>query len=167
MCTKKDAIASGPFLTYINKAADKNIQESLAENTLLFGRLLASIPPEKRAYAYAPGKWTILQMLQHIVDAERVFAYRALRVARQDATAMPGFDENTWAAAANKINRNWNGLLEEFTAVRASTERMFKHFGREELLFAGMACNQAINALAMGYIIAGHTQHHLDIINER
>lgn len=167
MCTKKDIIASGFFIHYINKAADEQVMASIVVSTNAFKKLLKDIPPKKRKYAYAPGKWTIKEMLQHLIDAERVFAYRALRIARQDATPMPGFDENNWAAAANKINRKWNGLVKEFMAVRASTELMFEHFGRQELLFTGMASNLPINALALGYIIAGHTQHHIDIIKER
>jgi DinB superfamily len=164
---KKDVIASGPFLNYINKAQDTDVVDSIRQNTKAFQKLLKCIPPKKRKYAYAEGKWTIKESLQHIIDAERVFAYRALRVARMDATPMPGFDENNWAIAANKINRKWNSLVKEFTAVRASTEMLYKHLGNEELLFAGMASNLPVNALALGYVIAGHTQHHIDIIKER
>lgn len=164
---KKDIIASGPFLNYINKAHDIDVVKSIRQNTKAFQQLLKSIPPKKRKYAYAEGKWTIKESLQHMIDAERVFAYRALRVARMDATPMPGFDENNWAIAANKINRKWNSLVKEFMAVRASTEMLYKHLGNEELLFAGMASNLPVNALALGYVIAGHTQHHIDIIKER
>lgn len=167
MCTKKDIVASGTFINYINKAADEHVMASIVVSTKAFKKLLKAIPPKKRKYAYAADKWTIKEMLQHIIDAERVFAYRALRIARQDATPMPGFDENNWAAAANKINRKWNDLVKEFMTVRASTELMFEHLGRQELLFTGMASNLPINALALGYIIAGHTQHHIDIIKER
>jgi hypothetical protein len=167
MCSKKDSIASGSFLTYINKAADKDVSTALRQSTKACKKLLNTIPPKKRKYAYAEGKWTIKELLQHLIDAERVFAYRALRIARLDATPMPGFDENNWATAANKINRKWGSLVKEFSAVRASTEILFKHLGKEELLFEGMASNISINALALGYIIAGHTQHHIDIISER
>ncbi|GAC1456285.1 MAG: DinB family protein [Chitinophagaceae bacterium] len=167
MCTKKDVIAAGPFLNYINKAADTGVVKSLSQNTKAFKKILKAIPPKKRKYAYAEGKWTIKELLQHIIDAERVFAYRALRTARLDATPMPGFDENNWARAASKINRKWNELVKEFETVRASTEMLFESLGKEELLFEGMASNHPINALALGYVIAGHTQHHIDIIKER
>ena len=167
MCTKKDVIAAGFFLNYINKAADTDVLKSIRLNTKAFHKLLKDIPAKKRKHAYAEGKWTIKESLQHIIDAERVFACRALRTARQDATPMPGFDENNWAIAANKTNRKWNGLVKEFTTVRASTEMFFEDLGKEELLFEGMASNQPINALALGYIIAGHAQHHIDIIKER
>jgi DinB superfamily len=164
---KKDIIAAGPFLNYINKAKDADVVKSIRQNTKAFQKLLKAIPPKKRKHAYAEGKWTIKETLQHLIDAERVFACRALRTARFDATPMPGFDENNWAAAANKTNRKWNGLVKEFMTVRASTEMLFENLGDEELLFTGMASNLPINALALGYVIAGHTQHHIDIIKER
>ncbi len=167
MCTKNDIIASGPFLNYINKAADKDVATSIRQNTKAFKKLLAGIPPKKRKHAYAPGKWTIKQSLQHIIDAERVFAYRALRTARLDATPMPGFDENNWAAAVNRNNRKWTDLEKEFAAVRVCTEMFFESLAKDELLFVGMASNLPINALALGYVIAGHAQHHIEIIKER
>ncbi|MEO5593192.1 MAG: DinB family protein [Chitinophagaceae bacterium] len=167
MASKKDVIAAGNFLNYINKASDKDVVKSIKDNTKAFKKVLKKIPSKKRKHAYAAGKWTIKESLQHIIDAERVFAYRALRVARLDATPMPGFDENTWAVAANKIHRKWSGLVKEFTTVRAATEMLFESLGEEELLFPGMASNHPINALALGYVIAGHVQHHIDIFNER
>ena len=167
MLSKKDIVAAGPFLNYINKAASKEVTKSLRTNTKAFRKLLKAIPAKKRNHAYAEGKWTIKELLQHIIDAERVFAYRALRVGRLDATPMPGFDENTWAAAANKTDRKWDDLVKEFKTVRASTEWLFEALGDEELIFAGMASNLPINALALGYVIAGHNQHHIDIIKAR
>jgi hypothetical protein len=167
MLTKKDIVASGSFLTYINKAGDKEVVKSIKENTKAFKKTLKNIPPKKRNHAYAAGKWTIKELLQHIIDAERVFAYRALRTARLDATPMPGFDENNWADAANKLPRKWDDLVEEFKTVRTATEILFESLGEEELVFTGMASNQPINALALGYVIAGHVQHHIDIIVER
>ncbi|MEP6748328.1 MAG: DinB family protein [Bacteroidota bacterium] len=164
---KNDIVASGPFLNYINKAQDADVEKSIRQSTKAFKKLLKTIPPKKRKHAYAEGKWTIKETLQHLIDAERVFAYRALRTARLDATPMPGFDENNWAGVANKKDRKWNGLVKEFMIVRASTELLFENLGDEELLFAGMASNLPINALALGYVIAGHTQHHIDIIKER
>ena len=167
MSTKNDVIAGGPFLNYISRAADKDVVKSIKESTKAFKQLLEEIPSKKRNYAYAEGKWTIKELLQHIIDAERVFAYRALRMARLDATPLPGFDENAWAVSANKIHRKWDDLVKEFKTVRASTEVLFESLGEAELLFAGTASNLPINALALGYVIAGHVQHHIDIINER
>ena len=167
MCTKTDIVAEGPFLHYIAKAADGKVTHALRHNTKAFQKLLKHLPAKKRRYAYADGKWTIKELVQHMIDAERVFAYRALRIARQDATPMPGFDENNWATAANKTDRKWNDLVEEWKAVRTSTQLLFDALGRDELLFTGMASNLRLNALALGYIIAGHTQHHIALIKER
>ena len=167
MLTKKDAIAAGGFLTYIGKAPDKNVQAAIRSNTKAFKKFLKHIPAKKRKHAYAAGKWTIKELLQHMIDAERVFAYRALRTARRDATPMPGFDENQWAAAANKNDRDWADLVKEFTAVRKASILLFESLGEAELLFEGVASNFPVNALALGYVIAGHTAHHMDIIKER
>ncbi len=167
MSNKKDAVAAGAFLNYINKADDAEVVKAIRSSSKEFKKLLKNIPHKKRNYAYADGKWTIKELLQHIIDAERVFAYRALRFARMDATVLPGFDENNWAMAANKANRKWDDLIAEFKAVRAASEMLFESLGEEELLFKGTASNQPLNALAMGYIIAGHTKHHMDIIKER
>jgi uncharacterized damage-inducible protein DinB len=167
MATKKDTIVSGNFQRYIDKADDTEVYKSIRNNTKAFKKMLKDMPRKKINYAYAEGKWTIKELLQHIIDAERVFAYRALTMARQDATPLPGFDENNWAAAANKIERKWSDLEEEFKAVRESTELLFGSFTDAELLFAGTASNHSINTAALGYVIAGHCKHHMDIINER
>ncbi len=167
MALKKDAIAAGNFQNYISKADDVEVNKSIRNNTKAFKKLLKEIPRKKINYAYAEGKWTIKELLQHIIDAERVFAYRALTMARQDATPLPGFDENNWAVAANKIERKWSDLEEEFKAVRYSTELLFESLTDAELLFTGTASNHPINTVALGYVIAGHARHHMDIINER
>lgn len=167
MCTKQDVIVSGPFVNYVAKAADKKVSASIRHSTRALKKLLKDIPQKKRKHAYAPGKWTIKELLQHMIDAERVFAYRALTMARLDATLLPGFDENNWATAANKINRKWNSLVKELESVRTSTEILFDHLGKESLLFQGTSSNYPLNALALGYIIAGHTLHHIDIIKTR
>ena len=167
MLTKKEAVAAGGFLTYINKAANKDVSTAIRSNTKAFKKFLNNIPAKKRDWAYAEGKWTIQELLQHIIDAERVFTYRALRTARLDNTPMPGFDENKWAAAVGKKPRHWKDLVKEFKAVRKSTEYLFSSFDDEALLFTGMASNHPINALALGYVVAGHCKHHIDIIKER
>jgi benzoyl-CoA reductase/2-hydroxyglutaryl-CoA dehydratase subunit BcrC/BadD/HgdB len=167
MSDKKNVVAAGAFQNYINKAADTNVVEAIKKNTKAFKKLLKNIPQKKRNYAYAEGKWTIKELLQHMIDAERVFAYRALTFARLDPTPLAGFDENNWAIAANKINRKWDDLVKEFKTVRAASEQLFESLGEPELLFTGTASNQPLNALAMGYVIAGHVKHHADLINER
>jgi DinB superfamily len=167
MSTKKNIVAAGPFQHYINIAEDTDVVKAIHHNTKEFKKLLKNIPQKKRNYAYAEGKWTIKELVQHTIDAERVFAYRALTFARLDATPLPGFDENNWALAANKTERKWDDLEKEFKTVRAATELLFESLGEPELLFTGTASNHPLNALALGYVIAGHTQHHINIIKER
>jgi hypothetical protein len=167
MLSKNYAVAATFHTKYIDIAADTEVVESIEKNTKAFKRLLKTIPPKKRNYAYAAGKWTVQQLLQHLIDTERVFSYRALSFARKDPAALPGFDENNWATQANKTIKEWNNLVEEFKAVRKSTTLLFKSFNKEELLQVGKASNHPINPLAVGYIIAGHLQYHMAILEER
>ena len=167
MPTKQEAIAAESFQGYISEADDTDVAKAIRRNTKEFRKLLKSIPGKKRNYAYAEGKWTIQELLQHIIDAERVFVYRALTFARHDQTSLPGFDENTWAAQANKTNRKWKVLVKEFETVRAGSELFFDALNDEELLFTGNANGKPLNALALGYVVAGHAKHHLVIIKER
>ena len=118
MATKKDAIAAGFFQRYINEVKQEDVLEALEKNTDRIKKLLKEIPKKKIDFAYAQDKWTIKEMLQHMIDAERVFAYRALRFARKDATPLPGFEQNDWSASAPARERNSSVLLEEFKAVR-------------------------------------------------
>ena len=167
MPTKQEAIAAESFQTYISKADDMEVTKAIRRNTKEFRKLLKSIPAKKRQYAYAPGKWTIQEVLQHIIDAERVFIYRARTFARRDQSQLPGFDENNWAVHANTTKRKWKDLVEEFAIVRAGSELFFESLSDEDLLFKGLANNNPSNALAMGYVVAGHAKHHLLIIKER
>lgn len=167
MLSKKEALAADSFQGYITKADDTDVVKAIRRNSKAFLKLLKNIPHKKRSHAYAEGKWTIKEMLQHIIDAERVFVYRALTFSRKDQSPLPGFDENNWAASANKKNRKWNDLVEEFTLLRSATEIFFASLTDEELTFAGIANTKPTNALAMGYIVAGHTKHHMDVLEER
>jgi len=167
MPIKQEAIAAESFKGYISKADDTEVIKAIRRNTKEMRKLLKSIPAKKRQYAYAEGKWTIQELLQHIIDAERVFVYRALTFARRDTTSLPGFNENTWAVHANNTKRKWKELVEEFIILRAGTELFFESLSDEDLLFTGSANNNPSNALAMGYVVAGHAKHHLLIIKER
>jgi hypothetical protein len=167
MLSKKDAVAAEFYANYINSAPDTEVVKGIQKNTKAFRKFLKNIPAKKRNYAYAEGKWTIGQLLQHIIDAERVFGYRAISFARKDKTPLPSFDENLWANSAQAITRRWEDSVEEFKAVRKSTESLFASLREEDLLFTGTASNHPVNALALGYVIAGHVQHHMNIISER
>jgi len=116
---------------------------------------------------YAENKWTVNQILVHLIDAERVFAYRALRFSRGDETELNGFDENDYAAAANVSHRNLDDIMDEFKSLRASTISMYKSLNDNELSRSGMASGKEVSVLALGYMISGHVAHHQHILEER
>ena len=167
MATKQDALAADFYQNYIKLSPDDNVLEAIKRNTKNFRKLLKKIPKKKVDKAYAEGKWTIKELLQHIIDAERVFSYRAITFARRDSASLPSFDENSWAANSMAAQRNWKEMTEEFKLLRAATERMFASFDDSQLRAIGTASNKEINVLALGYIISGHVEHHINIIKER
>ncbi|HLK27793.1 MAG TPA: DinB family protein [Puia sp.] len=167
MVIKTDAIAAEFYHKYINATKENDVIKALKKNSDNFEKLLKKIPNKKINYAYADGKWTIKELLQHIIDAERVFAYRALRFSRKDATPLASFDENSWAVNSRGTERKWDDLIKEFKSLRKSTELLFESFNDEQLLAKGTASNHEINVLALGFIAAGHVAHHENIIKER
>lgn len=152
---------------YTNQVPETDLMEAFKNETSAFIKLLDSIPSSKYDHRYAEGKWTIKEVLQHIIDAERVFAYRALRFARKDSTPLPGFDEKIFALNAKTDKRNWNDMVEEFKSVRRSSEQLFDSFDDEQLNAVGTASNASNYVLGFGYIIIGHSLHHMKIIKER
>jgi len=167
MVPKSAIIASDYQLGYIALVKEEEVNQALENNYKQFRKFLKKIPAKKIDYAYAEGKWTIREVLRHLIDAERVFNYRALRFARKDATPLPGFDENYWAAQAETGDRKWDDLVEEFKAVRKSTIWLFDTFKDDQLTFAGQANGRPQNALTIGFLIAGHTAHHMKLLTER
>jgi hypothetical protein len=121
----------------------------------------------KGDFAYAPGKWTVKEVIGHICDTERIFAYRALRFARGDSTELPGFDENAYVAGSNFRSRTMDDLLEELWAVRAATLSLAKHLPESAMSLRGSANATPVTVRALLYIIAGHERHHLALLRER
>ena len=127
-----------------------------------------NLSEEKHNYAYAENKWTIKQVFMHLIDTERVFSYRALVAARGDKTTqLQSFDDNLYAKNAAGNNRSMDSLLEEFAVVRRGTEIIFENITEEQSRFEGNAIMHSITARALGFIIIGHTHHHLNVIKER
>jgi len=118
-------------------------------------------------HRYAPGKWSVKEVVGHVTDAERVFGYRALRIARADTTPMPGFDENAWVPAANFDRRSMPELVAGYQAVRAATVALFSSFDEEALTRRGTANDQEVSVRALAHIMAGHELHHMTILRER
>ncbi|WP_395049726.1 DinB family protein [Flavobacterium sp.] len=153
--------------TYINATEDVSLIEGLENGLSQMVSFISAIPLEKLEYRYAENKWTIKDILLHLIDAERIFGYRALRIGRGDKTALAGFEENDYVPSAGANNRTSESLLEEFKFVRNATLCLFKNFSTEQLLYLGTASNQTISVRAIGFVISGHQNHHLRIIQER
>jgi hypothetical protein len=157
----------GYFQQYIDLVPDEDLLTGFANQTGLIKHLPGSITEEKSTYAYAPGKWTLKELLQHIIDTERIFSYRAMCFARKEIISLPGFDENEYAANSFANNRTWQSLADEFLAVRHSTELLFKSFTTEALSYIGTANNNPVSVASIGFIALGHFYHHKKIIEER
>ncbi|MEZ4884112.1 MAG: DinB family protein [Chitinophagales bacterium] len=155
------------FKRYINKVATNDIIAALSEGQKAMEHFCQYIPADKWDYRYAEGKWTIKEILLHIIDTERIMAYRALRIARNDKTALPEFEQDDFILYCNANERSPESLLAEYMAVRASTISLFLHFDDEMWGRMGTASNYPISARALAYIIAGHEIHHLAIVKER
>jgi hypothetical protein len=155
------------YHNYINQVPEDDLMIAFKNQSPAVIDFFKKLPSNKIDYAYAPGKWTIKEVLQHIIDAERVFSYRALRFARKDATPLPGFDENLFAENAKAEKRIWDELIEEFEAVRKATEYLFGSFDDEQLGATGISNKRSVYVLAFGYIVIGHPVHHVNVIKER
>ena len=152
---------------YIESLDNVNLIEELEICLHDFIKFVQNIPMDKFDYRYAEGKWTIKDIIQHIIDAERIFAYRALRISRKDMTPLPGFEENSYVDNTNANARNIQGLLTEMATVRESTLLLFKSFTQEQLQLIGIASDNAISVRAIGFIIIGHQKHHQRVFKER
>jgi hypothetical protein len=155
------------YHNYIKLVQEDNVQDAISYNSETALSFFKSLPEDKWIHRYAEGKWSIKGLLQHIIDAERIFAYRALCFARKDATPLPGFEENDYAAASKADRRSNDELIKEFETVRRSIELMFRSFDEEQLASIGTSNNNPISVNAIGFIIPGHVQHHINIIKER
>lgn len=155
------------FDNYISLVKGENILAVLERNLSTTVAFLKSIPEEKGDYAYGEGKWSLKQVIIHIADTERVFAYRALTIARGDNTPLPGYDENIWADNCAAEKRTLADVVEEFFSVRQSTIHLVKSFDEEMFLRKGTTNNNPASVVALLYFIAGHELHHLKVLKER
>ena len=153
--------------TYINALDDVDLFEELEISLHDFIKFVQNIPMDKFDFRYAEGKWTIKDIIQHIIDAERIFGYRALRISRNDKTPLPGFEENNYVENTNANGRSIQELLTEFSAVRHANLLLFKSFSEEQLTRLGIASNDTISVRALGFLMIGHLQHHQRVFEER
>lgn len=152
---------------YVDHVKDLDVIDALKNANEQMLELVRSIPEERGLFKYAPEKWTIKESLCHILDTERILAYRAMRFARNDKTPLPGFEENDYAPEANANNRNLIRISDEMERLRLTTIDLFEDFTPQMLSRKGLANNLELSVLNLGYIIAGHECHHLKILKER
>ena len=164
---KTDLVNAPYYDKYIQLIAGDDLRAAFALQSATMNSFLGSLAEAKGDHAYAPGKWTVKQLIQHLIDAERVFAYRAVRFARRDSTPLAGFEEDDYAAVANVKERSIADLTAEFHCVRDSTEKLFASFTTDDLRQSGIASNHAISVTSLGWVILGHYEHHKQILMER
>ena len=146
---------------------DGQILKHLDHNLRSTRSFIESIPSDRLLHRYAEGKWTIKEILGHLIDDERIYSYRALRFARNDSTELPGFDQERYAEYSDANNREINDLLDEFTLVRQSTIALFKSLDDAAFMRSGVADGKRVTVRALSYHIAGHELRHMNIIRER
>ena len=154
------------YSSYIETVSD-NVMGELEHQATSFPEFLKSISEEKALYAYADGKWSIKELTGHVIDTERIMAYRMLCISRKDKTAFPGFDENEYVKNWRFNERNLVSLADEFASVRNSNRYLFNSFQDDDLNCMGTASGKNVSVRALLFILAGHVNHHKNIISER
>jgi hypothetical protein len=155
------------YAGYIAQVPDGDVIEALIGGAEIAAALLHDISEETASHAYAEGKWTLKEVIQHCADAERIFAYRALRFARGDATDLPGWDEKRYAPASGANARPFASLLDELESVRESTVTLFEGLPEASWSLRGTANGTPVSVRGIAWITAGHLLHHLEVIQER
>ncbi len=153
-----------PFLDLVTT---DRLTVALADSGEATLRLFSSFPATVADHAYAPGKWTVREVLRHIIDCERIYAYRALRLSRFDTAPLMGFDENAYAEAVRPVCAGMDGLLEEYGHVRAASICLFRDMNDAMLDFKGTVNGLAMTARVLGFLTAGHNLHHCNVIRDK
>jgi len=165
---RPDASEYAPFYHgYVSSVPDGNIVELLRSGGRELLEAIGRIPEDRGGYRYGPEKWSIREVIGHLIDAERIFSYRALRVARGDRTPLAGFEENSYVKTAGSDARTIADLARELAAVRESTVLLFESMPDEAWGRSGIASENEVSMRALAYIVAGHSRHHLRILRER
>jgi uncharacterized damage-inducible protein DinB len=157
-----------PFYAgYISDVIESDVLALLERQSATLRTMCDSVSDGEALTRYAPGKWSVKEVIGHMTDAERIFAYRALRISRGDPAPLEGFDENLYVAAAASDRRPLSELLEEFETARTATVSLLRSLRPEELERRGVANHVPVSVRALVFIIAGHVDHHLRILRER
>jgi hypothetical protein len=155
------------YQNYIRQVEKDDLREAFAIYPPAFTAFLQDIPEEKWSHRYAEAKWTIAELVLHIIDAERIFAYRALRIARKDQTPLPGFEENDYVVHSKASSRTKDSLINELEAVQLSSRLLFESFDEEQLECSGTVNGGSTYVRGIGFILLGHSVHHQNIIKQR
>lgn len=155
------------YRPYVDAVPDGDIVEILSREGEHAVDLFLSIDHDRGVESYAAGKWSIAELIGHVVDTERLFSYRTLRIVRGDKTPMPGMEQDDWVAGANFNNRGLESLGREFLALRASNIALYSSFTDEDLDRTGVASELEFSVRALMYILAGHTIHHVKVLEDR
>ncbi|HMX41423.1 MAG TPA: DinB family protein [Saprospiraceae bacterium] len=154
--------------TYIGALPPRGTAQSLLRKSFRdISQRLAALSEEQANSAYAPGKWTVKEMVMHMIDTERVFAYRILSFMRGDRVALPGFNQDVWMEQVQVAQRSMKDLLKEWKAVRDNTLFLLSQCSEEQSKFMGTASNWKVSVRAYFYIVAGHQLHHMQVLRER
>jgi hypothetical protein len=152
------------FERYVQLVKGENVIRTMEGQMLEMQALISDLPSDKEDYAYAPGKWTIKEVLGHLIDCERIFGYRALRFLRGDSQPLAGFDDKEFVTAGKFNKRTFYDLAHEFSVLREANIILFKNQDEETLSRKGWANKVEISARSMAFVIAGHTTHHIQVI---
>ena len=155
------------YHTYVSLVEEENIVQALRDQMVAFSSFLDKIKDDQSEFAYAADKWTIKDVLNHVNDVERIFAYRALCIARGEQQDLPGMDENAYQEASSTSSRAFASLSSEFVAIRTTSLFFFDHLPEIDSLKIGKADGKSFSVRALGAIIVGHCQHHQNIIENR
>jgi len=155
------------YKTYIRKVEGNNFIQALKQSLAKYLSVLQTLTKEQWNFRYAPDKWTVKEVLIHVMDTERIFAYRALRIARNDRTPLPGFEQNDYIPVADAENRSVSSLLEEYELLRRSTVSLFQNMSDTMLDRIGTASGGSFSVLALGFMIAGHEIHHWEVLQTK
>lgn len=161
------AVYSKYFERYTALVPEQNVLKAFKNQTETLSTFFASVSEDKSTYAYEQDKWTLKEMLQHMIDTERIFAFRALCISRKEVTILPGFDENVYASNSLANRRTWAELTQEMRIVRDSTNLLFQSFTEEMMSTTGFFSAAKGDVNTIGLIIAGHFYHHVNIAKER
>lgn len=155
------------FERYVARVPEPDVLPVLAKQREELARRLGTLPEERGGFRYAPGKWTVRELLGHVIDTERIFGYRALCISRGETKALPGFEQDDYAAVAGHDRWTLAELIEDFGVVRRSTIAVLAHLDEAAVRRVGTSSGHPTSVRAIAFIVAGHLRHHLAVLAEK